>query len=219
MPSDLKRRKFCSKACVGLSRKNVRKKQWAQMTCRECGVSFEVPLAWVKNGRRQYCTKKCRTKARPPKSRTGQVHTPAARQAMSEKATGRYAMERSSQWKGGRFRTRDKYWSVMIATLPVDAQALARQMLGGKYKYILEHRIVAAMTLKRPILQSEVVHHINGDKGDNRPENLEVVPRAAHSVHHRDIERRLASVMTENERLREENRSLRLRLGLSPTDG
>ena len=189
------------------------------MTCRECGVEFETPAAWVKNGRRQYCTKECRKKARPPQSRTGKAHTLAARQIMSEKATGRYSMERSSQWKGGRFRTGDKYWSVMIATLPTDAQALARQMLDGKYKYILEHRIVAAMALGRPILQSEVVHHVNGDKGDNRPENLEVVPRAAHSVHHRDIERRLASALAEVERLREENQSLRLRLGLSPTDG
>ena len=40
--------------------------------------------------------------------------------------------------------------------------------------YVLEHRKIMSDIIGRPLLDSEQVHHKNGDRQDNRPENLEL---------------------------------------------
>lgn len=46
--------------------------------------------------------------------------------------------------------------------------------------HIREHRLVTAEKLGRDLRSDEVVHHINGDDKDNRPENLEVLTEREH---------------------------------------
>jgi HNH endonuclease len=54
------------------------------------------------------------------------------------------------------------------------------------------HRLVAASVLNRDLEPGEVVHHLNGDKTDNRPENLRVLPSQRHHMTLEHLERRQA---------------------------
>lgn len=56
--------------------------------------------------------------------------------------------------------------------------------------YAYEHRLVAERKLGRRLRKGEIAHHINGDKQDNREENIEVVSSIAHHrLEHRRIDR------------------------------
>ena len=50
--------------------------------------------------------------------------------------------------------------------------------------YVPEHRLVMEKALGRSIAPNEVIHHMNHDRADNRPENLMVLTRGEHSAHH-----------------------------------
>jgi len=84
--------------------------------------------------------------------------------------------EKSSNYKGGRLKDNAGYIIILIDRPYINNR---------KRRYVYEHRLIAEQYLNRALSKIEVVHHINGIKDDNRPENLYVFETTnKHSEYH-----------------------------------
>ena len=77
---------------------------------------------------------------------------------------GVQAGEKHWNWKGGRQTSGNGYIYIYLPEHP-ESDSRGR---------VYEHRIVMEKALNRFLLKGEVIDHINGDRKDNRPENLRV---------------------------------------------
>jgi uncharacterized protein (DUF1330 family) len=76
-------------------------------------------------------------------------------------------------WKGGK-TVKDGYILIRVPNHPNT----------HSNSYYPEHRLVMEKELGRYLDKEEVVHHVNGNKQDNRPENLVITTHELHGQEH-----------------------------------
>lgn len=137
--------------------------------CEFCKTNFQAPPSQ----KARFCTRKCYDKSREGifncdccgiEFRYYKSHKKGQKVYCSASCQKSHMVgERHSNWKGGR-RVHGGYMYLSI----------------GDGKMAREHRQVMEKFLGRSLKITEIVHHVNGVKTDNRIENLMLVTRGDH---------------------------------------
>lgn len=111
--------------------------------------------------------------ARTAKARTNEPWNKGRKLPPSEKGPNH------PSWRGGRYM--DVHGYVMVF----------RSVEGAKSKwehYVKEHVLVAEEALGRPLVEGEVVHHLDGDRANNMVHNLFVCSQRKHRDFHQSLQ-------------------------------
>ena len=161
---------YCGKSCAVIGRAMAMSLPKVAITCKECGKVFYDHQCHAH--KRVFCSKACMESSR--------THL----QDKSNRTSG----GNNPMWRGGVCKHSDGY----IYKRAVDHPFACRS-------YVLEHRLVAENNLRstdpesvflvrlgdRKYLRPEIsVHHIDGDKTNNSPDNLLVVTNSEHQKIH-----------------------------------
>lgn len=147
--------------------------------CEVCGKEINYPPSRIK----RFCSRVCYRK-NPPQYWLGKTIPKKAKDKMRLAKLGIISPKKGKHypnlcgenhwnWKGGKSKSERGYIIIKIKH---------PNSVAGYYP---EHRLVMEKHIGRFLRTDEIVHHINGNKLDNRIENLQLTNRSNHAKLHK----------------------------------
>lgn len=170
----------------------------ATFVCENCGKQFEVSthterirktcsrecwkmlLKRPRNGSREVACELCGKTFREydsnvfQKRKNGRIYN---RRYCSRECRAKAFRGANNPMFVGQTKNRAGYIVIRGELVPEDYKPMIR-----RGDAVLEHRLVMAQHLGRCLTDSEIVHHLNGVKDDNRIENLELHSQLSHQA-------------------------------------
>jgi hypothetical protein len=159
--------RYCSVACY-------RNPFSVKRICTTCRMSYRVPIGRAQS---RFCSRDCQGLARRRRVIVTCESCGDSLEVTESRAIGFRFCSRDCQKSFGRKPFIDKRGYVMVYA-PTNAMA---QSTG----YVGEHRLVMSEIIGRPIADNEVVHHIDENRANNVPDNLQLMTRSEHTLLHK----------------------------------
>lgn len=146
----------------------------AGCSCEEIATKFGVSHSWISKHLRDL----------------GKIRTPIE----SKRIRGTILSgDKNPQWRGGRFQDSNGYIQVKNHDHPQGK---------NRHSYVFEHTIVWEEYHNRKLPEGYLIHHLNGIKNDNRPQNLIAMTRKDHHHQIEPYKKRIRELEIENRQLR-----------------
>lgn len=136
-----------------------------EFICAWCGTKFEKYASQVKRPNLAFCSQKCAATFRDKRQ------NPDGYRTFADYTNNTAHMAKLNQELNPVRMTLDVRTKISTSRKTrFSAGATSYEKVLGRHK----HRIVAEQILGRPLQKGEVVHHNDGDKRNNAPENIRV---------------------------------------------
>lgn len=141
------------------------------LICHLCGKEFSTSPSRAK-WKKHFCSGDCKNqylKKHNPRNKGGWK-----RPDLSEYNKTKNPMNKPDGW------TQERRNHQRATKLNGDIKPSTYKKYYGKH----EHRVVVEKEIGRALTSDEIVHHIDGDKHNNSPDNLMIVTRSEHAKIH-----------------------------------